>query len=220
MDYYDYDFVGAEREYNRAIELKPNYAQAHHWRGEVLCEQGRFEESFGEYRRALEIDPFSLIINRMYGHGLLYARQYDAAVAQLRKTIELDASFPSTHFTLALAYEAKGNRADCVEEFAKLHKLNGEPQKAALVRDNFAKGGWLSFLRTMVGEGRLSNSSSYNAATFYVALGEKDKAFAELNKSYENREPSMRSLKVDPLLDPLRDDPRFADLMRRMGLKP
>ena len=208
-----------EREYNRAIELKPNYATAHHWRGEVLCEQARFEESFDAYRHALEIDPLSLIINRMYGHTLLYARQYNAAIAQLKKTIELDAGFPSTHFTLALAYEAKGNQAECVEEFAKLHELNGESQKGALVRDNFAKGGWQLFLKTMTAEGKLSNSSSYNAATFYVALGEKDKAFAELSKSYQNREPSMRSLKIDPLLDPLRDDARFADLMRRMGLQ-
>jgi len=219
LDYYDYDYVGAEREYNRAIELKPNYATAHHWRGEVLCEQARFEESFAEYRRALEIDPFSLIINRMYGHTLLYARQYDAAVAQLRKTVDLDPNFPSAHFTLALAYEAKGNHAECVEEFAELHRLNGEPQKAALVRESFAKGGWQSFLRTMTGDGKLFNSSSYNAATFYVALGEKDKAFAELNKAYQNREPSMRSLKIDLLLDPLRDDPRFTDLMRVMGLQ-
>jgi TolB-like protein len=218
LDYYDYDFVGAEREYNRAIELKPNYATAHQWRGEVLCEQARFEESFGEYRRALELDPFSLIINRMYGHTLLYARQYDASIAQLKKTIELDASFPSAHFTLALAYEAKGNHAECVEEFAKLHELEDGPQKAALIRESFAKGGWQSFLKAMTGDGRLPNSSTYNAATFYAALGEKDKAFAELNKSYENREASMRSLKIDPLLDPLRDDPRFADLMRRMGL--
>ena len=74
-------------------------------------------------------------------------------------------------------------------------------------------------MRTMTGDGRLPNSSTYNAATFYVALGEKDKALAELNKAYENREPSLRSLRVDPLLDPLRDDPRFADLMGRMGLK-
>jgi len=219
LDYYDYDFAGAEREYSRAIELKPNYATAHHWRGEVLSEQARFEEAFVEYRRALEIDPLSLIINRMYGHSLLYARQYDAAVAQLRKTVELDSSFPSAHFTLALAYEVKGNRAECVEEFANLHELNGEPKKAALIRQSFAKGGWQLFLRTMTGEGRLANSSAYNAATFYVALGEKDKAFAELNKSYENREPSMRSLKVDPLLDPLRDDPRFTELMRRMGFQ-
>jgi len=72
--------------------------------------------------------------------SLLYARQSDASIAQLRKTIELDASFPSTHFTLALAYEAKGNHAECVEEFAKPHELNNEPQKAALVRGNFAKG--------------------------------------------------------------------------------
>ena len=71
----------------------------------------------------------------------------------------------------------------------------------------------------MIGDGRLPNSSGYNAATFYVALGEKDRAFAELNKAYENREPSMRSLKIDPLLDPLRDDPRFKELMRRMGLQ-
>lgn len=219
LDYYDYDFVGAEGEYNRAIELNPNYAQAHHWRGEVLTEQGRFEEAFAAYRRALEIDPLSLIINRMYGHSLLYARQYDAAVVQLKKTIELDAGFPSAHFTLALAYEARGNRAECVEEFAKLHELEGGPQKAALIRESFAKGGWQSFLRTMTGDGRLPNSSAYNTATFYVALGEKDKAFAELNKSYENREPSMRSLKIDPLLDPLRDDPRFTELMRRMRLQ-
>jgi len=184
----------------------------------VLCEQARFEESFAEYRRALEIDPLSLIINRMYGHTLLYARQYDASIAQLKKTIELDAGFPSAHFTLALAYEVKGNHSECVEQFAELHRLNGEPQKAALVRESFAKGGWQSFLKTMTGEARLANSSAYNAATFYVALGEKDKAFAELNKSYQNREASMRSLKIDPLLDPLRDDPRFADLMRRMGL--
>jgi len=219
LDYYDYDFAGAEREYNRAIELKPNYATVHHWRGEVLCEQGRFEESFAEYRRALEIDPLSLIINRMYGHTLLYARQYDAAIAQLRKTVDLDPNFPSAHFTLALAHEVKGNHAECVEEFAELHRLNGEPQKAALVRESFAKGGWQSFLKTMTREGRLANSSAYNAATFYVALGEKDKAFAELNKSYQNREASMRSLKIDPLLDPLRDDPRFTDLMRAMGLQ-
>jgi TolB-like protein/Tfp pilus assembly protein PilF len=219
LDYHDYDFVGAEREYNRAIELNPNYATAHHWRGEVLCEQAKFEESFGEYRRALEIDPFSLIINRMYGHTLLYARQYDASIAQLKKTIELDASFPSAHFTLALAYQAKGNHAACVEEFAKLHELEGAPQKAALIRDNFAKGGWQSFLRSMTGDGRLPNSSAYNAAAFYVALGEKDKALAELNKSYENREASMRSLKIDPLLDALREDPRFGDLMRRMGFQ-
>src|SRR5439155_5015955 len=174
VDYYDYDPVGAEREYNRAIELNPNYATAHHWRGEVLSEEGRFEEAFGAYRRALEIDPLSLIINRMYGHSLLYARQYDASIAQLKKTIELDASFPSTHFTLALAYEAKGSQAECVEEFAKLHELETGPQKAALLRESFAKGGWQSFLRTMTGDGRLPNSSAYNASTFYVALGARD----------------------------------------------
>ena len=117
--YYDYNFVGAEREHKRAIELNPNYAPAHQWYSELLTALSRHEEAFAEMRLALEIDPFSLIINRQYGVSLLFARQYDEAIAQLKKTIEMDANFASAHSTLSLAYQLKGNYAESVEKLAK-----------------------------------------------------------------------------------------------------
>ncbi len=137
---------------------------------------------------------------------------------QLKKTLELDASFAAAHESLATAYFARGNYAESVEEFAKSQELSGEPQNAVLARESFAHGSWQGFLRAMTGERRPANVSPYRAATFYAALGEKDKAFAELNKAYENREFFMVLLKVDPRLDPLRSDPRFQDLLRRVGL--
>ncbi|MDQ3753402.1 MAG: winged helix-turn-helix domain-containing protein, partial [Acidobacteriota bacterium] len=216
--YYDYDFAGAEREHQRAIELNPNYATAHQWYSELLTGFGRHEEALAEMRRALEIDPLSLIINRQYGVSLLFARQYDAALAQLHKTLELDANFALAHSTLSLAYRLKGDYAASVEELAKYEELIGEQQNAAMLRESFARSGWQGFLRTMSGERRPANSTPYIVATFHAALGEKDKAFAELNKSYENREAFLALLKVDPRFDSLRADPRFQELLRRVGL--
>ena len=168
--------------------------------------------------RALEIDPFSLNITRAYGERLIFARRYDDAITQLRKTLELDADSELAHFSLAIAYQMKGNYAEAVEEYAKYQEQIGEPQTAAIMRESYSKSGWQGFLR-MITEKRIRfNSPLDNLATFYAALGEKDKAFAELNKSYENRENIMSQLKVDPRLDPLRSDPRFADLVRRVGL--
>ena len=168
----------------------------------------------------MEIDPLSLTINRIYGLALLYARKYDEAIAQLKKTLELDAGFAPAHDSLATVYFAKGNYADSVEAFAKSQELFGVPQNAVLVRESFARGGWQGFLRAMTGERRPANLTSYRAATFHAALGENDKALAELKKAYENREFFMILLKVDPRLDPLRNDPRFQDLLRRVGFPP
>jgi len=123
--------------------------------------------------------------------------------------------FQSRSYGSALA---KGNYAESVEEFAKEQELIGEPQNAVLIRESFARGGWQGFLRAMTGESRPSNLASYRAATFHAALGEKDKAFAELNKAYENREFFMMLVKVDPRLDSLRTDPRFTELMHKVGL--
>ncbi|MBA3256807.1 MAG: protein kinase [Pyrinomonadaceae bacterium] len=212
---YDYDFAGAERESKRAIELNPNYATAHHFYSRLLSAQGRHEEAFAEIRRALEIDPLALPINWFYGHALFHARKYDESIAQLKKTLELDANFPGTHNHLARVYQAKGNYTESVEEYAKYQELIGEQRNAALVRESFAKGGWQGFVRAMVERPDLS---PYLKAHFYAALGEKDKAFAELNKAYENRDGFVvMYLKVDPRLDPLRSDPRFQDLLRRVG---
>ncbi len=214
---YDYDFAGAEREYKRAIELNPNYATAHQSYGNLVSNLGRDEETFAEFKQALEIDPLSLNINRNYGERLVFARRYDDAIAQLRKTLELDAGFVTARYSLAAAYQLKGSYAECVEELAKHQELIGEPQAAASVRESFARNGWQGFLR-MVTEERLQFNSPWdNLAVFHTALGEKDKAIAELNKAYENRENFMVILKVDPRLDPLRDDSRFQELVKKVG---
>lgn len=215
---YDYDFAGAEREYKRAIELNPKYATAHHFYGNLFSHLGRPEESFAEFRRALELDPLSLVINRMYGESLFYARKYDESITQLKKTLELNSNFTLTHSSLSNAYQLKGNYAAAVEEFAKEEELKNRSENAAMIRESFAKGGWQGFLRAMTGTRRPDNLEFYEVARFHAALGEKDQAFAELNKSYEKRENSLVSLKVDPHLDPLRSDSRFAELMRRIGL--
>lgn len=211
----DYDFAGAERKYKRAIELSPNYATAHQWYSELLTAESRHEEAFAEMRRALEIYPFSLIINRQYGVSLIFARKYDEAIAQLKKSIELDNNFALAHSSISMAHRLKGNYAESVEEFAKYEELIGEHQSAALVRNSFTKGGWKEFLRAMTGPDRPSNLPAYNVATFHAELGEKDKAFVELNKSYQNHEPLFAALKVDPRFDSLHGDPRFQDLLRR-----
>ena len=214
---YDYDLAAAEREYRRAVELNPNYANAHYWYGQLCMAQGRWEEAFAAFRLALELEPLSLNINANYGGLLKNARRYDEAVAHLKKTLELDENFAPTYGQLAQAYWLKGNYAESVEALARTREIDGEHEVASLMRESFAKGGWEGFLRYMT-EDRRAPWLSFNLATYHAALGEKDKAFAALNKAYENREAFLVLLKVDPRLDPLRDDPRFSELLRKVGL--
>jgi eukaryotic-like serine/threonine-protein kinase len=217
LNTYDYDFAGAEREFKRAIEINPNYATAHQFYGELLMYLDRREESDAEFRRALEIDPLSLIINRQYGESMIYARKYEAGIIQLKKTLDLDPSFVVAHVSLSLIYQLTGRYPETIEEFAKFQEMIGEDRNAAIIRQSFAKGGFEGFLRTMTGENRLSNTTSYSMATWYAKLGEKDQAFDELNKAYENREYYIVLLKVDPRFDNLRSDARFAALLQRIG---
>jgi TolB-like protein/Tfp pilus assembly protein PilF len=213
---YDYDFAGAEREFKLAVELNPNYADAHQRYSLLLTSLGRHEETFTEMRRALEIDPLSVFSNRAYGNRLIDARRYDEAIVQLKKTLELDSNFALAYSSLALVYQAQSDYAASVEAIAKAYELTGRQEYAALARESFAKGGWQGYLRAMME--RRPELFAYTRAAYHAALGEKDKAFAELDKSYENREPYLIRLKVDPRLDPLRSDPRFAELMRKVGL--
>jgi len=215
VDTHEFDFAAAEREYKRAVQLNPNYATAHQWYGEMLSHVGKHDEALAQLQSALTIDPLALIINIWNGNALLYARRYDEAIAQLKKTLELDSRFALTHQSLAYVYQATGNYAAAVEEFAKYHELTDDLQTATQIRKSFAEGGWNGFLRAMTGERRPANLSAYERVEFLAALGEKDKAFAEPDKAYE---VFGCVLKVDPLLDPLRGDPRFAQLLRRVGL--
>ena len=214
----DGDLAGAEREYKRAIELNPNSAMAHHFYGNLASRMGRHEEALAKSQRSLEIEPLSLIFNRALGDRLFFFRRYDEAIAQLKKTLELDAGFASAHYMLALAYQMKGNYTEAVEEQAIYQELIGEPQKAALIRESYAKRGWQGFLRTITDERLQFNLAWDDRAPYYAALGEKDKAYAQLNKRYENRKVPASALEGDPRFDPLRDDPRFQELRRRVGL--
>ncbi len=216
--HYDYDAVGAERECKRAIELSPNNATAYHSYGLLLTRLGRHEESFAAFRRALELEPLSLPINKNYGESLFYARRYEESLAQFKKTLELDSNFAPAHVSLNAVYFVMDRYAECVEEYARFEELFNRPQNAALARETFAKSGWQGFVRLMSGETKLFFDSSYSIAIYRAELGEKDGAFAALNDAYDKRIYRFGHIKVDPRLDPLREDPRFQDLLRRVGL--
>lgn len=222
---YEWDWAGAEREFKRAIELNPNYSNAHHWYAMFLSAASRHDEALAEIRRAREIDPVSLIVSTNEGWILFCARQYDAAIEQLRRTIEMDPSFANAHFKLALVYEAKGMYKEAVEEFLKDDTLSGVSQETvAALRTAYAKSGWEGFCRQQLSHLHTDSKEGYvspkNFALAYLQLGEKDQAFEWLEKSYAERSEVLLYLKVDPRFDPLRSDPRFADLVRRVGLTP
>jgi len=199
------------------LELNPNFTQAHQNLGVMLSRIGRQPEGMAELHRALELEPLSTIVNRLYGEVLVFSRRYDDGLAQLQKTVEMDPGFPTTYSALTNVYRLMGRYAESVEAFAKFQELYDRPQTAALARASFAAGGWQGFLREMTVR-RPEGLSPFMTAIFFAQLGEKDKAFAELDKAYENREYQLRFLKIDPSVDSLRDDPRFKELMRRMRL--
>jgi len=219
---YDWDYAGALREIDRAIELNPNYATAHQWRAEFLSAQGRHEEAIAEAKRALELDPLSSIINRILGDAYLQARRYDEAITQSRKAIEIEPNFPSAHLVLGRSYRAKGQYSEAVAEFIKLAELVGRGEASREMHDAYANGGWNGYLRYVAENGTTKTTAgyrqAYGVAASLAGLGEKDEAFAWLEKAYQQREYELTLLRVSPEMDNLRSDPRFTDLLRRVGL--
>jgi TolB-like protein/predicted ATPase/Tfp pilus assembly protein PilF len=216
---YDYDFVAAETCYTTAIKLNPNNASAHHLYGQLLAQLGRHTEAEAALRQAIRLDPLSILYNWQYGFGLYEARRDDEAMAQLQKVFEMDASFPLTPWLLAAIHQVRGNHAEAAENFAKFYELAGNAEDAARVRSSFAEGGWPGFVRMMTGAQRPADVTGYLAATLHASLGEKDAAFAQIEKAYDSREAILSTLITnDPRMDSLRDDPRFAEMLRRIGL--
>ena len=220
---YDWNIPGSNREFERAIELNPNYATAHHWNGNgSLLLLGRFDEAFAEVKRAQELDPLSLIINADLGDNYIYARQYDQAIEQLRKTIEMDQSFYYAHYELGMAYELKGSFQEAIAEYRRARQLNDDPLVLAYLGHIYAGSGRrdeaLKSLEELKEISKQRYVSAYAFALVYTALGEKEQAFQWLEKAYAERSAWMTYLKIDPRLDPLRSDPRFAEFMHRVGL--
>ena len=221
---YDWNLPESNREFERAIELNPNYATAHHWYArENLIIMRQFDRALAEMRRAQELDPLSLIINANFGKAYFNARRYDEAIQQLRKTVEIDQSFFVAHHYLGSAYAMKGNFSEALAEYQKARQLNpDDPHVVALLARLYAISGkrdealrTLSQLKSMARERYVAD---YSIALIYAALGEKDQAFELLEKSYRDHTVDMLTLHYDPLIDNLRSDPRFGDLLRRIGL--
>ena len=223
MDY-DWNMPESNREFERAIELNPNYANAHHWYArENLTIMGQFDKALAEMRRAQELDPLSLIINSNFGKAYFNARRYDEAIQQLRKTVEIDQSFFVAHHYLGSAYAMKGAFPEALSEYQKARALNDDPHVVALLGRLYAVSGkraealrTLAQLKSIAGQRYVAD---YSVALVYAGLGEKDQAFELLEKSYRDHTVDMLTLYYDPLIDNLRSDPRFADLVRRVGLQ-
>jgi len=213
----DYNFAESEREFRRAIQLNPNYATAHQWYGNLLSILGRHEESLAELRRALDLDPFSLIINKNYANSFYYARRYGESIAHLKQTIDLNPNFSLAHQDLSQAYQATGQYAESVEEFARYQELIDERQAASLIRQSYARNGWQGFLRLITSDSRPVKIRNDDLAIYYTALGDKDKAFSALNQAYVAGNGELCWMRVEPAFDPVRDDPRFQELLRKLG---
>lgn len=222
---YDWDWLGAEREYRRAIELNPNYETAHQWYAEYLSGMGRHEEALAEIRRAKEINPVSLIINAVEAWILYHARQYDAAIAQGQKVVEMDPNFAEVYEYLKRSYDQKGMFKEAISARQMRRRLGGfDAEMTPALREaataTSARVYWQKRLEQEMEESKRELNTAFDMAEIYAQLGEKDRAFTWLVKAYEERYFMMMYLKVAPNLDPLRSDPRFADLLRRVGHTP
>ena len=224
---YDWDWAGAEKEFQRAIQLNPGYAIAHDRYGVTLYRMGRVQEAIAEIKLALDLDPLSLPFNRDLGDAFYFARHYDQAIEQLRKTQELDPNYAQPQHDLVLTYAEKSMYKEAIAEGSK--RLLADPNdNTALPYLGYAyakAGRRVEAQRVLDQLNDLSNRQFITAAArarIYAGLDEKDKAFEWLEKSYEERSlaTGFGSIKVDPAYDPLRSDPRFADLLRRMNLQP
>jgi len=224
---YEWDLPGAEKEFRRAIELNPNNVNAHHIFGLILVHAGRLDEALSEEKRAVELDPLSPVANRAEGAVLEDERKYDQAIEQLKRTLELSPNFGLALNDLGVAYLLKGDYGQAIPVFetavanpfgkvaplsslAYAYAVAGRKAEAQKILDQLNELSKRQYIQPRV------------IARIYVGLGDKDRAFASLEESLKDRsiETGFATLNVDPTFDPLRSDPRFNDLLRRMNLQP
>ena len=220
--YYDWDFAKSDQEFQKAIALNPNYPTAHQWYSECLYVTGRFDQSIAEAKRALELDPGSVAINGSLGDAYFFARKFDLAIDQFKKTLKMDPNSLAGNRELFWTYSQKGMYPEAVSEWQDITRLLGNAPLATAAGDAFHKGGWRAFLKAeldWIQKNPQANVPAYLVARLYSLLGQTNDAFASLEKAYAAREGGIVCLKSDPVMDPLRPDPRFQDLLRRVNLQ-
>jgi serine/threonine-protein kinase len=218
-----FDWAGAEREFQRAIEINPNYATAHHMYGFYLAQRGRTHEAIATMKRALELDPVSLSISTDLGVLYYFASRYDEAIEQYRKTLEMDPQFVRAYVTLGSTYGKKGMYPEAIAMFEKALHLSGDRAKVAALGRAYALAGKREEALKAVDElkdlSRERYVSPYCIALIYASLGEADQAMEWLQRAHEEQVSELIYMKVDPYLDEIRSDPRFIELLAKVGLE-
>ncbi|HUE83953.1 MAG TPA: protein kinase [Pyrinomonadaceae bacterium] len=227
--YYYRDWPAAERYFRRGIELNPNYAEIHAHYASSLRSFGRNEDALVEIQRSVELDPLSPRFNSSWGKILFSIRQYDRAIDQFRKTLELDPNEVMAHEFLGYAYEQKGMQREAIAEWSKALTLRGASEQASTLERAYAASGFehaigalaqeqLAQLNERMKHGKYVPASDY--VTAYTRLGDKEQAFAWLNRAVDERTGFVFEIKISPVYDRLRDDSRFQDLLQHNGLMP
>jgi len=223
---YELDFAGGEAEFKKALDLDPNDATAHQWYAEKIgMIGGREQEALAEANRAHQLDPLSPIFSWEIGHIHTLSRRYDEAIAVCRKLASDDPTFAMSHRCLAIAYWGKRMYPQVIEEWKIYGQLSGdrnEPDFASALDQGFRSAGWKGALTKGIeirqAQRKAGYHSAYEIAQLYADLGDKDQAFRWLSTAYQERDWLLASLKTDFLLDPLHSDPRFAELVQKVGL--
>lgn len=221
---YDWDWTNAEKEFRRAIELNPDYPTAHAQYGWYLSLMARPDEAIAEVKRATQLDPLSINSNGILGMAYGWARRNDEAVAQLQKTLELDPEDWLARAYLGWVHIGQGKFPEAIDSLQRARQIDDNQYVLGALGEAYARSGNRSEALKAIEELKERSKQRYVSphcvAMVYVGLGEKDLAFEWLEKAYEARSEHLGWLKVDARMDPLRSDPRFAELMRRIGLAP
>jgi TolB-like protein/DNA-binding winged helix-turn-helix (wHTH) protein/Tfp pilus assembly protein PilF len=219
---HDWNWEESEREFKLAMALDPNDATPHHWYSGGLVVRGRFEESFREIAIARQLDPISLTIRDAEGEWLYLARRYDDAIGKFDRTLEIEPNFVPARVDRGLSYEQKGKWREALADMETARRLDDTPYNAAMLGEAYALSGDKSRARQILAElqdrAKREEVSALYPAIVYAGLGEKDAAFAGLEEAFQERPTYLLGLKTAALYDPLRSDPRFDDLLKRLAL--
>jgi len=218
----DWDLLNASRESERAIELEPHSWEAHHGYAYTLIALGRADQAIAEIQRALELDPLNLSINIDVGEILTGAGKYEAAIEVFKKALEMEPERKNVHWDLAIVYDAAGRESDAFAEYLRCASLSGDSEQVlSALKEAYARAGLKGFWQKKLQLAKQTANplpDSEFIARIYARLGMKDQAFEWLEKAFQKRSPYLVTLKGDPMLAGLHSDPRFAELLRRVGL--
>lgn len=220
LNMHAWNWTAAEAEFKRAIDLNPNLSDAHGTYAAFLSRMGRHAEAIAEAIRGRELDPLSLEANRIYGYRLYQARKYDESIEYFKKIIEMDPSYDAAFGIMAYAYAAKGQYKEAIEAYQEAMRLGDQSTSVRIyLGEAYVGNGEREKAKGILTD--MQNTKEYvspgELAVLYSALMDKEAAFASLNKAYADHDLQLQFLKVDPSYDRLRDDPRFAELIRKVG---